>query len=611
MKKYNFSLKMLALIICAIVSINWFYIPLDNLRVSARGNELRGVWVATVANIDYPTKQATDPQFLKDELVKILDNCKTMGFNAVFFQVRPTSDAFYKSDIFPWSRYLTGTQGVAPSDGFDPLEFAIEEAHNRGIELHAWINPYRITNSADDNSKLSDNNPAVLYPELVVTDSDGKMYFNPGERKSRELIINGAVEIVENYDVDGLHMDDYFYPGDDFNDDATYSYYKEQYPDKGDWRRAMVNELVKEMDKAVHNARADIVFGISPRGIWANSHDMPGGSDTKGGGSYNSVYADSKAWVENGWVDYIMPQIYWNIGHEAADYSTLAKWWADTVDGTGVKLYIGEGAYRTVSSDLEVWNGENGKSELEKHIEIGRNNANISGYCMYTYNSFINNPTIYTLMKEVNAEKEELTDEPAVEVDSAQTGEYVNKFKDLGNYSWAMESIDALASQGIIKGRSETEFDPDSFITRADNTVILLRVLGKTAEFTDNFTDVYKSKYYYDEIGMAKALGIASGYGDGRFDPEGNIKRQDMATLAYRVLTEEGVLTSIPNTGILNELKDKDYIDFYARDAMAACVGAGLMSGYGDGTIKPQGNASRIEVAIFMHRIQKMINEKK
>ena len=637
MKKYTFSLRMLILVICAAVSANLFYAPAGEDVVSAEWSELRGVWVSTVANIDYPSQQTTNPETLKYDLISIMDNCNDMGFNAVFFQVRPASDALYASSIFPWSRYLTGTQGTAPDGGFDPLAFAVQEAHARGMELHAWINPYRITNSSADNDRLAAGNPAVQHPELVITDSDGKMYYNPGDSASINLIVDGAVEIVKNYDVDGLHMDDYFYPEGDFNDDVTYSFYQAQYPDKGDWRRAMVNKLVQQMDEAVHAEKPDVEFGISPRGIWANASDMPEGSATAGGGSYHKIYADSRAWVKNGWVDYIMPQIYWNIGYEIADYSILADWWANVVAGTDVRLYIGEGAYRTTSSTLPAWTGDSGTNELRQHISIGRGNDNISGYCMFTYHTFLDNRSIFDLMKEVNAEPAvsldngtgeapppvstetpedpqtpETTPEPAPISPPAQTdkpsgGEYVNTFQDMDDYWWAMDAVNSLASQGIIRGRSETEFDPDSNITRADNTVLLLRILGKTAEFDSNFEDVYPGTYYYEEIGMAKALGIASGYGNNLFDPDNYIKRQDMATLAYRVLREENVLTAIPNTATLNQFLDKDSIDFYARDAMAACVDAGLMKGYGDGWINPQGNATRLEVALFMDRIQRMI----
>lgn len=629
-RSHSFTLRMLALLICAVISIAAFYPP-NSSGVSAEENtELRGVWVSVVANIDYPSAATTNSSVLKQELIEILDNCKAMGFNAVFFQVRPSADALHKSEIFPWSRYLTGTQGLAPSDNFDPLAFAIEEAHARGLQLHAWINPYRITNSSSENDLLAPNNPAILNPNLVLTDSNGKMYFNPGDSASVDLIVNGALEIVENYDVDGLHMDDYFYPDASFNDDTTYSYAKDKYPNRDDWRRANVDKLVRTLDERLHEADPNIIFGISPRGIWANKTEMEEGSDTAGGGSYSKIYADSRGWVKNGWVDYIMPQIYWNIGYEIADYTTLCNWWSDVVRGTDVKLYIGEGAYRTTSSTLPAWTGENGTNELRTHILNGRENPSISGYCCFTYNDFLENPSIYALMQEVNS-TDAAPPEDAVSVsgDNAQEdvvppisdnmsntddyvvptigGKYVNKFTDMDDYWWAMDAVNALAAKGVIKGRSETEFDPDANITRADNTVLLLRILGKTAEFTDNFDDVYEGAYYYNEIGAARALGIASGVGDNLFDPDAPVRRQDMATLAYRVMSREGILTSIPNTAVLNKFTDADYIDFYAREAIAACIDSGLMSGYGDGTINPQGNASRIEVALFIYRISELM----
>ncbi len=598
MKNHNFLLRCICLLLCAVFWTGLFYMPGE---VSARDEELRGIWVSTVSGIDFPSAPTTDSQTLKNELITILDNCKTMGFNAVFLQVRPAGDALYASDIFPWSRYLTGKQGLAPKDGFDPLAFAVDEAHKRGIKLHAWINPYRVTVLADEEKLLSEDNPAVKNPELVLTDSDGKMYYNPGDSKAIALIVSGAVELVKNYDIDGVHMDDYFYPAGEFNDEGTYAFYQAEYPDKDDWRRAMVNQLVQKMDEAVHKEKPNIQFGISPRGIWANNTEMPEGSATAGSGSYNSIYADSRSWVKNGWVDYIIPQIYWHIGYEIADYSHLTDWWSDTVSGTDVKLYIGEAAYKTIDSDLPAWSADAGTDELRKHIELGRRNDTIDGYCMFTYHSFLDNPSIFSLMQELNGDGG--SDSSMVGADKPLEV----AFLDMDDYWWAMDAVSSLAAQGIIRGRSETEFDPDSPITRADNTVLLLRVLGKTATVTENFIDVYPTAYYYQEIGMAKALGIAGGVGGNRFDPEASIRRQDMATLAYRVLSKEGALTSIPNTATLNQFTDKSLIDFYARDAMAACVDAGLMSGYGDGSINPKGNASRIEVALFMHRIQNLL----
>lgn len=642
MRKHEFTFRIVTLIVCTAIAITLFYAPENKGTVQAEFSELRGLWVSTVSQLDYPSTYTTDPEVLKSDMLAILDNAKDMGFNSIFFQVRPAGDALYKSSIFPWSKYLSGTQGVAPDGGFDPLAFAVEEAHSRGMELHAWINPYRVTSSSADNSKLASNNPAVTRPELTFTASDGKIYYNPGEAAAIDLIIAGAKEIAANYDVDGIHMDDYFYPSASFDDEGTYAYYKDQYPDKDNWRRNMVDTLIRGIYGAVHEVKPNIQFGVSPAGIWANADSMPGGSNTRGNQTYFSGFADTKGWVEKGWIDYIMPQLYWNIGYAAADYTTLVNWWSNVVAPTNVKLYIGEGAYRTTSSDLDAWKGENGTNELRTHVNMGRENQNVDGYCMFTYNTFITNHSIYALMQELNATPADKittgsTETPAPAETPTPTpsngivpdpteapaptnvpepeatpipgpdGSYVNRFTDMTEYTWAMDEVNSLASQGIIKGISDTEFAPDSYITRADNTALLLRVLNKTAEVTDNFDDVYPGKYYYNEIGMAKALGIAQGVGNNNFDPDAYIKRQDMATLAYRVLRSEGKLTAIPNSGVLNVYTDNNYIDFYARDAMAACVSAGLMGGYGDNTIKPQDNASRIEVALFIYRIQQLM----
>ena len=254
------------------------------------------------------------------------------------------------------NKYLTGSVGTAPQDGFDPLEYWVEAAHKRGLELHAWINPYRITRSKDTEwNSLPSTHPAKMNPDWVVKYSDGNYYFDPGIPEVRDLVTRGAVEIVQNYDVDGLHMDDYFYPGTDFNDAATYQKYGSSFSNIADFRRDSVNQLVAQLDTAVHNIDPDIQFGISPSGIWANKSTDPRGSNSSGSEHYVSSYADSLYWIENGLVDYIIPQIYWEIGHKLADFVTLADWWNDTVAGSDVHLYIGMGAYRCADNPTGVW----------------------------------------------------------------------------------------------------------------------------------------------------------------------------------------------------------------------------------------------------------------
>ena len=383
----------------------------DTLPGQTAKSDFRGLWVSTVVNIDYPTKPTTDPETLKSEAIKILDLAKDTGFNAVFLQVRPTADAFYKSGIFPWSRYLTGKQGVAPDGGFDPLAFWIEEAHKRGLELHAWLNPYRVTKKeagqpSHDFGSLAPSNPAVLNPQWVVKHSDGNLYFDPGIPEVRRLIIDGAIEIVKNYDVDGIHFDDYFYPDVSFNDKATYEKYKSPGQSLDDWRRENVNTLIRDCYYAIKVIRSSVRFGISPFGIWANRSSNPLGSDTNGLQSYSSHYADSLKWVKDGIIDYIAPQLYWHIGYSVADYSKLLTWWKNAVSGTGVDLYIGMAAYK--AGDANPNSPWHGTQEIVRQLELNDTVEEVKGSIMFTYNSLANYPELAAAIKAVYARRDEL-----------------------------------------------------------------------------------------------------------------------------------------------------------------------------------------------------------
>lgn len=376
------SFRLLALVLACVLTL---VTPAFASGTPSASEEMRGVWVSSVYNLDYPSSPTTDPDKLKAEADEILDNCVKWGLNAVFLQVRPSGDALYKSDLFPWSKYLTGSVGTAPQDGFDPLEYWVEAAHKRGLELHAWINPYRITRSKDTEwNSLPSTHPAKMNPDWVVKYSDGNYYFNPGIPEVRDLVTRGAVEIVQNYDVDGLHMDDYFYPGTDFNDAATYQKYGSSFSNIADFRRDSVNQLVAQLDTAVHNIDPDIQFGISPSGIWANKSTDPRGSNTNGSEHYVSSYADSLYWIENGLVDYIIPQIYWEIGHKLADFATLADWWNDAVAGSDVHLYIGMGAYRCADNPTGVWTTTDPLFDSLAYLE---NKDNVGGCVFFRYGS--------------------------------------------------------------------------------------------------------------------------------------------------------------------------------------------------------------------------------
>ncbi|MGI5893335.1 MAG: family 10 glycosylhydrolase [Candidatus Merdivicinus sp.] len=372
------------------------------LPVSAAGStpkEFRAVWVSTINHLDYPNQTTTDPAQLKQQADLILDNCVAMGMNAVILQVRPSGDAIYPSEIYPWSQHLTGAQGLAPQNGFDPLEYWVTEAHKRGLELHAWINPYRVTRSKDaDYNSLAANNPALLHPDWVVKHTDGNYYLDPGLPEVRQLVVDGAAEIVRNYDVDGIHMDDYFYPGTNFDDADTFAKYGAGFSSIGDWRRNNVDLLVQELDSTLHKLDPDISFGISPFGIWANASGMSGGSNTNGNQTYFSHYADTRKWVKEGWLDYICPQIYWEIGHNLADYQTLAYWWADVVKGTDVELYIGMADYKAGnSSSSSPWYGI---KAIQDQVALNAKIPEITGEVHFRYKFLLSVPGLEQFYKD-------------------------------------------------------------------------------------------------------------------------------------------------------------------------------------------------------------------
>lgn len=314
--------------------------------------EFRGTWLSTAWQSRY--REMTSQQ-IKDYIIQSLDDLQNIGINTIIFQVRPQADAFYKSNYEPWSSHLTGVQGKAPDSNFDPLAFIIEESHKRGMELHAWLNPYRVTTSAND--KLHPNHVYYRKPSMFVEYGD-KIYFDPGKPESRNFINLVVKDIVKNYDVDAIHMDDYFYPypisGVDFPDDHSFYQAKLRNPkynnmDKKDWRRDNVNLLIKELNETIKTEKPWVRFGISPFGIYRNkATDYPQGSETNGLQNYNDLYADVLLWAENGWIDYNMPQLYWEQGHKSADYDKLIKWWNNNAKGR--PLIIGQDVKRTMDA---------------------------------------------------------------------------------------------------------------------------------------------------------------------------------------------------------------------------------------------------------------------
>jgi len=352
--------------------------------------QFRGVWIATVSNLDWPSQPGLPSEAQKAQLRALLDAAQGMGMNAVVLQVRPATDAFYPSRYAPWSQYLTGMQGQDP--GYDPLAFAIEEAHNRNLELHAWFNPYRVSLQSDI-TKLAPNNPARQHPDWVHT-YGGQLWFDPGLPQVRQLIEASILEVVERYDVDAVHFDDYFYPypsgNEEFPDEATYRQYGQGFSSKADWRRHNVNLLVQELSGLIKRSKPWVKFGISPFGIWRNKSTDPLGSDTSGFQSYDGTYADTRLWVKSNWLDYIAPQIYWSFHFRPAAYEALVPWWSQVVDGTNVHLYIGQAAYKIgTSTQSPEWSDPD---EMPNHLWFNLQYPEVKGDIYFRISNLLANP---------------------------------------------------------------------------------------------------------------------------------------------------------------------------------------------------------------------------
>lgn len=335
--------------------------------------EFRGAWIQTVGQSRYQQMNSAAMKHYLSEMVRKLDET---GINAVIFQIRPEADAFYKSELEPWSRYLTGVQGKAPDDpSFDPLAFLIEECHRRGMELHAWLNPYRVKTNI--TNRLAAGHICERYPERFVQYGN-QLFFDPGLPENRSFICEVVRDIVSRYDVDAIHMDDYFYPypigGTPFPDDKSFGMYAASQgfspSQRGDWRRNNVNLLIQQIKYTIAGTKPSVRFGISPFGIYRNKRNDPDGSDTNGLQNYDDLYADIKLWVEKGWIDYNLPQLYWEIGHAAADYTTLLQWW--NANNFQQHLYIGQDLKRSID-----------RNELQIKIRQSREMAFVHGNCYW------------------------------------------------------------------------------------------------------------------------------------------------------------------------------------------------------------------------------------
>jgi uncharacterized lipoprotein YddW (UPF0748 family) len=376
MNKKTFLLVTLASIICTQI-----------FSQISPNYEFRGVWVASVENIDWPSKKNLSVTDQKAEFIRLLDMHQQNGMNAVVVQVRPAGDALYPSQYEPWSEYLTGKQGLPPNPYYDPLEFMVTETHKRGMEFHAWLNPYRAVFNIFKSS-VAPSHLTKIHPEWFVVYGD-KKYFNPGLPAVREHTVRVVTDLVARYDLDAIHMDDYFYPyritGKEFPDQKTFELYGNGLT-KDNWRRSNCDSIIVQLQRAIRTTNPRVKFGISPFGVWRNKSQDPMGSDTKAGQTnYDDLYADILLWLEKGWIDYVTPQLYWEKGHKLADYDVLLKWWND--HGYGKHIYIGMGIYRAGSN--EAWKNKN---EIPNQIKDLRAFSTTQGSLYFNSKVFEKNP---------------------------------------------------------------------------------------------------------------------------------------------------------------------------------------------------------------------------
>ena len=367
---------------------------------SAPKREMRGAWIATFANIDWPSTNTTSAVEQSTFIQRVTEH-KATGMNAIFAQVRSQCDAIYPSPFEPWSAVISGTQGVAPSPYYDPLQFMINETKQRGMEFHAWFNPYRAlaTFTTTSYNALAATHVAKLNPSWIMTvttnsNSVKQLLLNPGAPEVWEHIIGSVMHVVRNYDVDGIHFDDYFYTNPattTYNDDSVYAIHNRGIVNRGDWRRSNVDTLIKRLNDSIKSVKPWIKFGISPSGIWMSAPTDPNGSATSTGALQHKkdLFSNSRLWLQQGWVDYLAPQVYWYIGQPGSDYNNLAPWWSS--NNFTRHIYMGQAGYK-VGEAAQNAAFATDRTQIPRQVRLNRTLAGITGQIVYNTTSLRNNP---------------------------------------------------------------------------------------------------------------------------------------------------------------------------------------------------------------------------
>lgn len=489
-------------------------IPHAQAQGIAPKRELRGVWISTHISLDWPNRTQTPAQ-QQAALRAILDHNRETGMNAAFFQVRSQADAMYPSSYEPWSYYLTGQQGGAPSPLWDPLQFAIEETRKRGMEFHAWINPYRAVATASNQNNAfmyAPDHVSRAHPEWMLTVGTVKI-LNPGLPAVREHVVNVIMDIVNRYDVDGIHFDDYFYPAGTILDDDAYNADPRGFPNtpvgRADWRRDNINMLIARVNDSIRAVKPWVKFGVSPSGIYRSSTDPAVGSNTSSSASqhYSGMFADTRKWIQQGWVDYLAPQVYWYMGQTGSDYKVLVPWWNDNAYER--HMYIGLADYK-----MQAAAGWDKSTEIASQIALNRSQAHISGQIHFRHQFLQNDPLGYrTALKNSTYARPALL--PVMGWKGLQAPAAPAQLAASSGENHAVQ----LAWAPAADGADEFEKTRKYAIYRSDQREMDLEnpanLLGVTATATSAFTDrsVGAGQYYYYTVTALNRLSVESGRG--------------------------------------------------------------------------------------------------
>ncbi|OAH57820.1 hypothetical protein AWH48_02050 [Domibacillus aminovorans] len=635
MKKKDMFRFMMSAVMILVLFISIFPLPTKGASNTSPKNEMRAAWIATVQNVDM--KAGMNKAQYTTWVRQTLDQLKANKFNAVIYQVKPTNDALYPSKLAPWSFYITGgKQGTNP--GYDPLLIMIEEAHKRGMELHAWVNPYRVTMPGQTLTSLAPDNVARTNPSWVVKYGQ-QYYLNPGLPEVQNYLISTVEELVSNYDIDAVHMDDYFYPykikNEVFPDQAAFKKYGTSFKKIEDWRRNNVNQLVENLYSTIKATKSHVQFGVSPFGVWRNKSLDPTGSDTQAGvNNYDDLYADTRQWIKDGNIDYITPQIYWSKNLSVAKYNTLLNWWSYEVQTYAkvhpVNLYIGLADYKVGNDSDATWNN---KMELPNQVIANRADKIAKGQMHFSLRSIQNNSLGYaTILKQQLYNYTAVT--PATSWKNAVQPlkpTFVRVNKDAAGMMLEIKDQNSKQPRKYViyrfEGNKEESYqDPRNIVdvvyNTKGNTVFLDKTVNSNKVYTYGitsvsatgveskdayvvkegsnsgeatlFNDISSSYRAYKEITYLAQGEITNGDLKGNFNPDQQVTRAEAAAMIGRALNLDGTK------------RENSFIDvsasMFASGYIQSAVDKKILSGYKDGTFKPYENVTRGEMALMISR---------